>query len=310
MTTLTLGTIKDVVRKLLLPGEDYRTVIVEIINAQFLDFTIGFFRDIAMAKLANKKIEIDWYKEKFIEDNLSKDEIAHNAGINIKTISNIHGTARKEVVIDAAKKNYNSIKKLIETLIAESDDIGVNITIKFNKVSVDLDISESLIVINALAVKRAAMRGGLWSSVGKKTEVPIMIALCHLHSVARKNYALGDIPKDDKGFNEREIDFYLMPDGALNKDQRIKCEVKLMGKGNPESADAVIARASKVFIADTLSESNIRQLNGRDVEWIHLKTKNGYRRFGTVLKNLGIPYKPYNGDLEKDIDEIIKKTFS
>jgi hypothetical protein len=28
---------------------------------------------------------------------------------------------------------------------------------------------------------------------------------------------------------------------------RYKCEVKLMGKGNPESADAVIARDSRVL---------------------------------------------------------------
>ena len=40
-----------------------------------------------------------------------------------------------------------------------------------------------------------------------------------------------------------------------------------MGKGNPESADAVIARGSKVFIADKPSNTNKRQLTG-----INLKT--------------------------------------
>ncbi|MBI5682045.1 MAG: CfrBI family restriction endonuclease [Deltaproteobacteria bacterium] len=34
-----------------------------------------------------------------------------------------------------------------------------------------------------------------------------------------------------------------------------------MGKCNPESADAVIARDSKVFIADKLSETNKRQFS-------------------------------------------------
>lgn len=34
-----------------------------------------------------------------------------------------------------------------------------------------------------------------------------------------------------------------------------------MGKGNPESADAVIARDSKVFVADKLSDLNKKQLD-------------------------------------------------
>ncbi|MEJ7700895.1 MAG: hypothetical protein WKF71_14795 [Pyrinomonadaceae bacterium] len=50
-----------------------------------------------------------------------------------------------------------------------------------------------------------------------------------------------------------------------------------MGKGNPESADAVIARDSRVFVADKLSDMNKRQLNSRKVDWIELRAK-------TVLK--------------------------
>ena len=41
---------------------------------------------------------------------------------------------------------------------------------KLNDVSIDLNINETLIVINALAVKRAALRGGLWSTAGKRVE--------------------------------------------------------------------------------------------------------------------------------------------
>ena len=61
--------------------------------------------------------------------------------------------------------------------------------------------------------------------------------------------------EDDLNF-EREIDFYL-----VNNNQNYKCEVKLMGKGNPESADAVIARDSKIFVADKISDLNKNQLD-------------------------------------------------
>jgi len=42
---------------------------------------------------------------------------------------------------------------------------------------------------------------------------------------------------------EIEIDFYPISNG-----QNYKCEVKLMGKGNPESADAVINFALSCFL--------------------------------------------------------------
>jgi hypothetical protein len=37
-------------------------------------------------------------------------------------------------------------------------------------VSIALNINKGLIVINTLAVKRADLRGGLWSTAGKKLE--------------------------------------------------------------------------------------------------------------------------------------------
>jgi hypothetical protein len=38
----------------------------------------------------------------------------------------------------------------------------------------------------------------------------------------------------------------------LNNGKEYLCEVKLTGKGNPESADVIIARDSNIFVADTL----------------------------------------------------------
>ncbi len=62
----------------------------------------------------------------------------------------------------------------------------------------------------------------------------------------------------------------------FNGKNQHKCEVKLMGRGNPESADAVIAKDSKVFVADKLSDTNKKQLNSREVEWVELRSTGGF----------------------------------
>jgi hypothetical protein len=106
--------------------------------------------------------------------------------------------------------------------------------------------------------------------------------------------------KDDDLDFEREIDFYLTESKNL-----YKCEVKLMGRGNPESADAVIARDSKVFIADKLSDTNKSQLNSLKVEWVELRNEIGYKRFKNVLENLKIPHQEFTGNLDSQIDNIL-----
>lgn len=98
----------------------------------------------------------------------------------------------------------------------------------------------------------------------------------------------------------REIDFYLSNNGTNHK-----CEVKLMGKGNPEVADAVIARESKVFVADKLSDTNKSQLNSLGISWVELRVEDGYKRFKNVLDDLSIPYIDYNGNIDDDLEAIM-----
>jgi hypothetical protein len=87
------------------------------------------------------------------------------------------------------------------------------------------------------------------------------------------------------------------------------CEVKLMGKGNPESADAIFARKSDVFIADTLSQQNKNQAEQLNVNWVALRDENGYKKFGTILQKLNISHKNYNGDLDVDLPKILRELF-
>lgn len=301
--TLTEQVAKNIIRKLL-KGEDYRIEVVTLINAEFLQFAIDFFKKIVEAKLQSKDITVDWYKEAFLNPNLPAKEIAINSGLNKKTIHNMFNSSTKEIIIDAANEHYDVLYKSIKNLVENDHEIDLTLTIKFKGVSIDLSVSESLIVINTLAVKRAELRGGLWSTAGKRVEHPLMLTLCKLFSVDESNYKAIFKKDKNKGF-DREVDFYLIKDG-----KEYLCEVKLMGRGNPESADAVIARATNIFVADKLSIQNKNQLDHLGINWVELRCENGYKRFKKALENLEIPHTDYEGDLEKDLDDILSKLFS
>ncbi len=301
--TLTDQVTKEIIRKLI-KGNDYRIEIVTLINAEFLQFAIEFFKKVAFAKIKNEDISTDWYKKEMLDLNLSPDEIAINSGLNKKTITNMYNSGTKQVVINASYEHYDTLYSAIEEL-TKVEDIDLSLTIKFNKVSVDLNINESLIVINTLAVKRAALRGGLWSTAGKQTEGPLMVALCQLYNVPKKNYSIkSKTKKVRKGDVSREVDFYLH-----ENNNTYKCEVKLMGKGNPEGADAVIARDSRIFIADKLSDQNKTQLDSLNVEWVELRDDNGFRKFEQVLNKLNIPHSNLSQNLDVELEKVLKNLF-
>jgi hypothetical protein len=159
------------------------------------------------------------------------------------------------------------------------------LTIKPKGVSVDLNASESLIVINISAVKRSALRGGLWSATGKSVE---------------KYYNADHFVRDRGRKVDREIDFYF-----LNNEKEYLCEVKLMGKGNPESAGAVIAKDGDAFVADALSKQNKNQCDQLEIHWVASHDANGYKRFKLDMEKLGVPRIEYNGNLDEDLSLIL-----
>ena len=301
--TLKDQVVKNIVSRVLL-SKDYRIEIVNLINAEFLQFAVDFFKKVCEAKLNSDNITIDWYKKAFLNNSLSSDEIAINSGLNKKTISNMYRSASRPIVIDASTEHFNSLYESIQTLVENEPEIDLTLTIKFNSVSVDLNVSESLIVINTLAVKRAALRGGAWSIAGKRAEKYLMLALCKIYKVEPQYYNAEHFVKNKNLDVDREIDFYL-----INNENKYKCEVKLMGQGNPESADAIIARDSNVFVADTLSQQNKNQCDRLGIQWIACRDKDGYKKFKDVLEKYNIPYVDYNGVLENDLDNIIESLF-
>ena len=97
---------KSAVNKLL-SGRDYRDEVINAVNAEFFDFTLKFFREIVDAKISGHDINLEWYRERFIDgENVAPEEAVIYAGLNKKTITNIYGTAAREIMLDAARNNF------------------------------------------------------------------------------------------------------------------------------------------------------------------------------------------------------------
>ena len=225
--------------RMILKGEHYRKAVINEISDDFFRFTVRFFKDIATAKIDGLGLDEDWYKRYFLAGEFSKLDTAIYAGLNDKTIRNIYGSSSERVVLQVAPAYYDEMMERVDSLITgEFPEIRLAMTIRYNDCSVELSFSETLIVVNTLAAKHAEIRGGAWSGLGKRLELPLMLTLARLYQVPASHYA-------GKGLTgeKREVDFHF-----LNRSgDRFFCEVKLMGKGNPESADSTIARRSNIF---------------------------------------------------------------
>lgn len=290
---------KNIIKKVI-TNQDYRDEVLVLIDEIFFNFCISFFKQVVYAKIDTLGGNSEWYKKVFLNPELPKEQIAINSGLNMKSITNAFNSSKKEIVIQAANDNYIRLQKTIEELVSNSNNFEIKLSIKFKDVSVDLTASESLIVINTIAVKRAEIRGGMWSAVGKQVEKPLMTTLCMLFNVPFEYHSQEDNPD-----SFREVDFYV-----LSKDgKKLRTEVKLMGKGNPESADAIFAREPTIFLADKLSAKNKKQAEMLNIKWIELRSDGGYKRFQEVLTELNVPNSDFNGDLIKRLDEILKEIY-
>ena len=288
--------IKKIIRRLI-AAEDHGIEVNRSIADEFLKYAVDFFKRIVSAKLDSQDVTIDWYERELLSSSLPKEDVSIHAGLNMKTINNAHNTTRKEIVLGASIEYYHELKEIIETLI-EKNDVDISLTIKFQGVSVDLNINESLIVINTLAVKQSAIHGGIWSSVGKQVEKPLMMTLCALFQVPTKYYDQKNLPN-----SVRESDFYLFDPNRV----ACRCEVKLMGKGNPEGPDSAFARSSSLLVGRKISKKMKGQMDKANIYWVELRVEDGWRKFEKILNELSVTCKPYpdHRDLEEDLDQIL-----
>ena len=285
---------------LLLQGQDHRDLVVNAIDRVFVQQALRLFEQVVHAKLQGASVSADWYRTAFLEQERNVTDIAWNAGINVKTIANKRRTATREIVIEESLSHYEQLKQLVDSL--SDDALDLELTLTLRGVSVRLNLNETVVVINALAVRRAGLRGGAWSSIGKNVEGPLMETICRAFRVPEERFTHS--VESDKSL--REVDFNLFaPNG-----ERVKCEVKLMGQGNPESADAVVARGSLIFVASSLSDLNKRQLDQLGVHWTELQRERGFLIFAQTLRAFGVPFEDIAPDeVDERVREAIEATF-
>jgi len=293
--------------KNLILNEDYRTGYNEYIQGQFLEAAIDFFKKIVAAKLSEKDISEDWYKNRFLNKNPSKinveekELLALHAGLNLKTINNIKGSVARDVVIDFSNTHYDNLRETIGALI-KSEKIKTELKLTYNDVSVQLDPEETMLVIDVLTVIRSNIRGGAWSSLGKAIEAPLMETFAKLLEIDERNYITQEEEKPD---TTRETDFFFVDDDG----KTISVEIKLMGRGNPESADGAIARNSEIFFAYKLSESNKRNLTeNQNIHYVEFSSGECVDQLQEILNEYNIDYSPFEGskeELSDELDEIL-----
>ena len=162
MITFQLALILRVIN-LILHGEDHRSIVTDLIDEIFVNETMDFFRKIVEAKSNGHQINKDWYSKHFLNEILSKNDIAWNSGTNLKTVSNRRGSTNKWIVLDEAHKQFKQFSNLVDSY--SNDELNLSLRISNGQKPVALDFNESFVAINAIAVRRAGIRGGAWSSL-------------------------------------------------------------------------------------------------------------------------------------------------
>lgn len=81
--TITDQVVKNIIKRVI-KGQDYRVEVIALINAEFLQFAVDFFKKVALAKLENQDLTTDWYKASFLDSNLSSTDIAIHSGLKKK----------------------------------------------------------------------------------------------------------------------------------------------------------------------------------------------------------------------------------
>ena len=286
--------------RILISGGDVNPELNRYLTEQLRNVAWQIFRDAGKAKFTGGEIDAAWLQD-FIQRH------SPNSGNGKSAVRRDRFLPAASDVLDYGEASAEFITvpnigpEVVDRLYGNLPDIGMSITVKYNRVSLELTQTEGHIAVGLLGEVLLHARDVMTSGLGKKLELPLMLTLAKLYQVPSKYYA-------GKGLSGegRDVDFHFMD----KSENCYRCEVKLMGKGNPESADATIARDTDIFVADTLSELNKEQLSKRGCHWVELRADEGYKKIFEVFTELGIPCVQFDGDLEPSLDDIIPAVFA
>ena len=257
------------------------------------------FRDAARAKFSGKKADVNWLNQFIFRHTRS----AADPGTPSSSVPLLGGlladlpNAADHHTID----NQSGQTDRFASEYMDIPDIGMELTLRYNGVGITLTQSEAHIFVGLLGDILVHARAIYVQKLSVHLELPLMLTLAKLYRFPPSHYSA----KGQTG-QSREVDFHFVDRNSIAH----YCEVKLMGKGNPESADSAIARDSNIFIADTLSAANKEQLTRRRTQWIELRQGDGFRKLYRILELLDIPCAPFTGDLDAALNRIIPQVFA
>lgn len=299
MATITTEMTRHIIRELLTDGGNHRLAVFQDINRQFLSYALDFLDRARKSKIRWEESQTDahdnlgWYHAHLDEQTSDREELQIIGGMPSKTLANIYHGGSLDVVRGALHDNVQHLGDTLNELHALGRRGGEAVITYAD--GFEFTHEESILIINSLAVKRAQISGGNWSSVGMSVESPLLQCLCLLFDVDPR-YHRGGVKKD----NRYQVDYMLQRSGV-----EYRCEVKLNGRGNPESVTSAIARDPRILLADWVSKQNEEKLNASAIAWVNFSETLGYRRFGDVLDRYAIPHTTPD-DLSR-LDDILDR---
>ena len=275
-----------------LMGEDFRKYELMSIHDEFIRESLNLFK----IAWIYKKCHGNKWLDKIISDfavksgEEAKRLLMWFTSLNEKTVRNIAGSTKKEVIVDLGKQNLEAIKLLVNKMINQEDNkIYPLLSIKFGDEIVKFTHEETLLLFSSIATMKLTIQGGRWSRIGILAEKALLYTLFKLLKVPESSFILdkqrlSNLSKVMK--TERDVDGVVIN----NEGKYIKIEVKLLGIGNPEISDEAIARQPDLFITDQSTDKMEKELRKKGIFTIVLRKE----KFKGTIKKLEEFFKRYN----------------
>jgi len=267
--------------KAVLEGRSFR----ELILMKKHERMLKTLRELILYVVSNKSNERDWWKKKLIIQNKNKKFLVWCGGLNEKTIRNWMGSTSLDICRRASSKNYDIMVSLFENIIKKPDFPKLSIRISLKDKVVELNNIESLLLIFAAISAGEAIRGGIWSEVGKRVGSAILEKLFNKLGIPKG-------PSNQSFYYQLEV-----INGGREADAVIfykgknihRIEIKLLGIGNPEIGDEAIARGCDIFLVDDLTDLMKEQARKHGVRVILLR--NALEELYEIFSREGLPVK-------------------
>ncbi len=273
-----------------LQGEDYRKYVMATINERFINEVAGI---LAIAAEHKKKYGDEWLNKlitKFFETpgKDAKRRLTWVVGLNEKTVHNIAGTTRKEVIVELGKVNIEGIKLLVQDMLSQGGP-NLELVVRYKGYDIIFSNEETFLLFNTIATTRLTIQGGAWSKIGKQVEKVLLYVLFNLLKVPSKNCIL-----DQEMINEKakELGTPRDIDGIIvnTSNKYLTVELKLLGIGNPEIIDEALARSPNLFITDQSTPMMKKEVKKRGIAIIVLRED----KFSGTIKKLAEFFDKYN----------------